>query len=371
MRPGRGGHGSGNVDPRQPRRSPPSRAAGSRMGLSPIRTAPIGTLNEEDPLPAEGARQQAAEQGAGRGAAAGDAAPDAQGEIAFAALGEGRDEDRQGRRRQQRPAEALDAAEGDQRGLRPGETAGQRGAREEHETGHEHAPAAEHVGQAAAEQQEAAEEDRVGAEHPLQTLDGEVQIGPDRRQRHVHDGDVQHDHELGHADRREDVPLAVHPVASPAARVACGGLSAPGPRVAARSPGDDGIGRGSAIDSLPRTGRTARHRLARRAVRRVFALCKNGGATHSWKSGSPSSGLVTPSFRAAFPRLRAANPSECPPLERRSGCLDGLRELGFPTPARLLELAVTQRPELARDDEAPRLAHGAVTRLLRALPQSR
>ena len=168
-------------------------------------------VDVEDPLPAEGARQHAAQQGAGGRAAAGDAAPDAQGEIALTAFGEGRDEDRQGRRREQRAAQPLDAAKGDQGDLRPGEAAGQRSPGEDDEAGHEHAAPAEHVGQPAAEQQEAAEEDGVGRQHPLQALDGEVQVGADRRQRHVDHGDVEHDHELRHADGREDVPLATVP----------------------------------------------------------------------------------------------------------------------------------------------------------------
>ena len=81
------------------------------------------------------------------------------------------------------------------------------------QAGHEEPPAAEQVGQPAAEQEHAAEEDRVGGDHPLQALLAEVQVVLDRRQRDVHDRDIEHDHELGGDDHREGEPAA--PVAVP------------------------------------------------------------------------------------------------------------------------------------------------------------
>ena len=66
--------------------------------------------------------------------------------------------------------------------------------------GDEHAPASEQVGGAAAEHQEAGERDRVGVDDPLQAGGREVQAVAHRRQRHVDDGDVEDDHELGQAD---------------------------------------------------------------------------------------------------------------------------------------------------------------------------
>ena len=53
--------------------------------------------------------------------------------------------------------------------------------------GDQHAPATEQVGGAAAEQHEPAVGEQVAAEHPLQVLDREVQVGADRRQRDVDD----------------------------------------------------------------------------------------------------------------------------------------------------------------------------------------
>ena len=60
-----------------------------------------------------------------------------------------------------------------------GEPAGQRGAGEHDQAGHEEAAAADQVSRAAAEEQEAAEGQAVGGDHPLQVGLGEVEL--DRR----------------------------------------------------------------------------------------------------------------------------------------------------------------------------------------------
>jgi hypothetical protein len=71
---------------------------------------------------------------------------------------------------------------------------------------HEQALASEEVGRAPAEQQEAAEEEGVDVDDPLQADRREVEAGLDRRQRDVHDGRVEHDHELRDADENENEP---------------------------------------------------------------------------------------------------------------------------------------------------------------------
>ena len=55
---------------------------------------------------------------------------------------------------------------------------------------------------APAEEQESAEHERVGADHPLQVLLREVEIGLDGGERDVHDRDVEHHHELHAAEER-------------------------------------------------------------------------------------------------------------------------------------------------------------------------
>src|SRR6266545_2537877 len=100
-------------------------------------------VGEEDPGPAEAARQCAAEEDAGRAAAAGCGAPDPERGVALAALGEGRGQDRQRRRGEQRRAEPLERAERDQRALGPGEPVEERAHGEEREPYDEEAPATE------------------------------------------------------------------------------------------------------------------------------------------------------------------------------------------------------------------------------------
>ena len=70
----------------------------------------------------------------------------------------------------------------------------------------EEALAPEQVAGAAAEQQEAAEDERVGVDDPLEVRLGQAEVFLDRRQRDVHDGRVEHDHELREADEDEDDP---------------------------------------------------------------------------------------------------------------------------------------------------------------------
>jgi DNA-binding MarR family transcriptional regulator len=165
-----------------------------------------GHVDEEDPRPAQRAGQGAAEQDARSAAASRGCPPDAESEVSLTAFPEGRRQDRERGRREQRRSQALEGAEADQRAFRPGEPVEQRAHGEEREPRHEQAATAEQVGEPAAEEQDAAEEDRVGRDHPLQALLGEVQVGPDRRQRHVHDRHVQDDHELRRDDDREGDP---------------------------------------------------------------------------------------------------------------------------------------------------------------------
>ena len=163
-------------------------------------------VDEEDPRPAEIARQDTAEQDAGGGATAGGSAIDAECEVAVTPLSEGGHEQRQRSRREQRTAEALEGAEADQRCFRPGDPAEQRARREEQQSPDEEAAPTKQVGKPAPEQQRATEEDGVRRDHPLQALIGKVEVGLDRRQCHVHDRDVKDHHELRGHDHSERCP---------------------------------------------------------------------------------------------------------------------------------------------------------------------
>ena len=132
-------------------------------------------VDEQHPAPAQPAGEDPAEQHAGGAAGARHRAPDPERTVALGALRERGRDDRQRRRRDDRGAEALHRAGGDQPSLGLGDPAGERGQREQHQADHEHPPAPEQVGQPAAEQQEAAEGQRVGVHHPGQVVCGEVQ----------------------------------------------------------------------------------------------------------------------------------------------------------------------------------------------------
>src|SRR6266540_1366915 len=136
-------------------------------------------VDEEDPLPPQVLRQHAAGEHADGGAAAAERTPDPERLVPVRALLEARHHDRERRRRDDRAAESLHAAGGDQHPLRLGEPAHEGGEREERDADDEDAPAAEQVGRPAAEEQEAAERDRVGGDHPLQVLAREVERAPD------------------------------------------------------------------------------------------------------------------------------------------------------------------------------------------------
>ena len=63
--------------------------------------------------------------------------------------------------------------------------------------------AAEDVAEAPAEEQQPAEGERVGVEDPRQRGRAEAEVGVDAGERDVHDGGVEHDHQLGDQDDRD------------------------------------------------------------------------------------------------------------------------------------------------------------------------
>ena len=165
-------------------------------------------VDEEDPLPAERVGEDAAEQHTCCGSEAADGTPGAERDVALTPFRERRRQNRECCGRDDRRAEALQGAGGDQRSLRPGKPGQQRCERKDHDGDEEHPPAAQEVRCAAAEEEETAEDECVGADHPLQIRLRETKVDLDRRQRDIHDRDVEDDHELDHAEKRESQPLA-------------------------------------------------------------------------------------------------------------------------------------------------------------------
>jgi hypothetical protein len=160
-------------------------------------------VDDEDPAPAERLGEQPAEQCAGRAADRSHRPPKPERAVALVALGEAGREDRERRRRHDGAAEPLRGARADERQLVLRQPAGERRQREQREAAREHLAPPEQVGCAAAEQQEARERERVRVDDPGEARGLEAEVGRDRRQRHVHDRDVEHDHELRDAAEHE------------------------------------------------------------------------------------------------------------------------------------------------------------------------
>ncbi len=163
-------------------------------------------VDEEDPLPGGQLGERATQDQADRATAGGDRAPHSERLGALTLLGERGRDDRQRGGREQRRAEALQAAADDQHARRLGQPVEQRGDREQRHAGDEQPLAPEQVAGPATQQEEAAEDQRVGVDHPLQARGREVQATLDRGQRDVHHGGVEHDHELGQAGDHQDQP---------------------------------------------------------------------------------------------------------------------------------------------------------------------
>jgi hypothetical protein len=153
--------------------------------------------------------EDAAQEHASRARGAGDRAPGAERLVALRPVPEEHGDDRERGGGDDRPAEALRRAGGDQLALVGGEPGGERSDRHDQEPGHEDAPPPEQVRRAAAQQQEAAERDRVGVDDPGEVRLGEVEPLADARQGDVDDRRVKDDDEHGQAEQDQRGPSAV------------------------------------------------------------------------------------------------------------------------------------------------------------------
>jgi hypothetical protein len=167
-----------------------------------------GNVDEEDPVPADVLCDETADQRSDRQGQRGDARPDADRHPALPRREGGGDDRERGGVHEGR-ADALDDPRADQDLRATGQAAGERGAREDDEPDDEDAPPAEQVGQLPAREHEHAEGERVAVEHPLELGDPDAEVVLDRRQRHVHDRVVEHDHEEPECDGSQRPPLAV------------------------------------------------------------------------------------------------------------------------------------------------------------------
>jgi len=156
----------------------------------PGRDQPDGAdrhVYEQDPAPRRLGGEEPAEDRAGGAPGAGQRTPQADRLGPPGTFREGAHQDREGRRREHGPAEALYRT-GDQQGRAVrGEPAHQAGRGEQAETGQEYPTLPEQVGGPAAEQQEPGEGEGVGVDHPLKADRAEVKVRTDRGQRDVDD----------------------------------------------------------------------------------------------------------------------------------------------------------------------------------------
>jgi hypothetical protein len=166
-----------------------------------------GDVDEEDPSPPGTVGQQPAGDDTDGRSGSAHGTEDAEREVAFASFRERDREDRECGRRDERRAEPLERARGDQQFARLCEPGEKRRAGKERQSGEQHTPTAEEIAEPSAEQQEPAEQQAVGDHHPLQRALAELEVDLDRGKRHVHDRDVEHDHEPREAGDREDQTL--------------------------------------------------------------------------------------------------------------------------------------------------------------------
>ncbi len=163
-------------------------------------------VDQQAPAPGGVLGQHAAEDEPERGAATGDRAINTEGAGTFSGLGE-RDRDEGERcRRENRGECSLQRTGGEQeRGVRS-EAADRRCRGETKQTTDKGALSPDEVGDPAAEKQQATECQGVRGDDPLPISHGNVQIGLGLGHGDVHDGRIEHYHQLSHGNNCERKP---------------------------------------------------------------------------------------------------------------------------------------------------------------------
>ena len=121
-------------------------------------------------------------------------------------IGEGRREQGQYRRGEQRPECALDGPGRNQHGEVERGTTERRRQRKADQSDEERTFSPDDVADASAQEQEAAEREGVARHHPLAVGVGEVEVVLRGGERNVDDRVVEDDHQLGHAQDGENPP---------------------------------------------------------------------------------------------------------------------------------------------------------------------
>ena len=106
-------------------------------------------------------------------------------------------------REERRTADSLHGARNVERGDAPSEAAEERRSAEDEDADHEHQPASEAVGQSTGREDQGSERQRVRVDDPLESGQASAEATLDARQRHVHDRDVEQEHERRRANGDE------------------------------------------------------------------------------------------------------------------------------------------------------------------------
>ncbi len=188
---------------------------------------------------------------------------------------------------------ALPRTHPDQHGAVGGQARHQREDREEHQSGEEHRPGSEPVGEHAAPQGEHRGGDRVDVDHPLQPRKAETKITPERGQRDRHRVVLEDDEERRQGGNPEHPPPAAH--LRRAGRPRTGAIQHP-PRLALEQRCDRGHDRASDAHAHPNPPPHPRSE-----------------PRHEWQSLPTLAPIATSSFCSARPRLLGCHRFPPPP----------------------------------------------------------
>ena len=169
---------------------------------------PDRDVDEEDPAPVEVFGDEPADEGADRKSERRGSGPDADRGPTLTRRKRGRD-DRERRRVHEGGTCSLQDTSRDEHLPGAREPAEERGAGEDDNSDDEDQPTAIGVCDLAADEHQCGERQRIARDDPLELGEIRIEIALDRRQRNVHDGVVEHDHEQAERDRPQREPLPV------------------------------------------------------------------------------------------------------------------------------------------------------------------
>ena len=165
-------------------------------------------VDVEDPVPVDRLDERSADERPERKSDRRDAHPDPDRRRPLSRMERGRDDRKRGGQDKRR-SESLCGACSDQHAPAAGEGAGERADREYDETEHEDLAAADKVGELAGREQQHCERQRVGVDGPLELGEPDPELALDRRQRNVHDRQVDVDHQQREREHAQRPPAPV------------------------------------------------------------------------------------------------------------------------------------------------------------------